>query len=114
MADDCIFCKIAAGEIPTETVYADDEFIAFRDIHPAAPQHVLLIPKEHIPTFNDLKAGHDARIGRLLRCAAEIASRLGLSEGYRLVGNCQRAAGQEVFHIHVHILGGRKFGWPPG
>lgn len=114
MAADCIFCRIASGEIPAEKVYEDEQLLAFRDIHPAAPTHVLLIPKEHIATFDDLTPEQDALTGALLRRAGEVAARLGLEKGYRLVGNCQRAAGQEVFHIHIHLLGGRSFGWPPG
>jgi histidine triad (HIT) family protein len=114
MPDDCLFCRIAAGEIPADKVYEDDEVVVFRDIHPAAPQHLLIIPREHIATFDDLLPEHDARIGRLVRRAAEVAARLGLTDGYRLVGNCQRGAGQEVFHIHIHMLGGRGLGWPPG
>ncbi|MCK4412446.1 MAG: histidine triad nucleotide-binding protein [Candidatus Eisenbacteria sp.] len=114
MESGCIFCKIIAGEIPAEKVYEDDEILAFRDIQPAAPTHVLLIPKAHIPTVDDLEAGQDELIGRILRTAAVVARQEGLEAGYRLVTNCGRGAGQEVFHLHVHLLGGRPFGWPPG
>jgi histidine triad (HIT) family protein len=114
MNEECIFCKIIAGEIPAQKVFEDDDILAFRDIRPAAPKHLLLIPKEHIATFNDLKPEHDLLIGKLVRKARDLAEQEGLSAGYRLVGNCQRAAGQEVFHIHVHLLGGRPLGWPPG
>ena len=114
MSADCLFCKIATGEIPAEKVYEDEALLAFRDIRPAAPTHILVIPKEHIATFNDLTPERDALVGRLLRTAGEIARREGLADGYRLVGNCLRAAGQEVMHIHVHLLGGRSLRWPPG
>jgi len=114
VSEGCIFCRIVAGEIPSEKVYEDQELLGFRDIRPAAPHHLLLIPKEHIATFDDLEPRHDGLIGRLVRVAGEIAAREGLSAGYRLVGNCRAGAGQEVFHIHVHLLGGRPFGWPPG
>lgn len=110
----CIFCKIVAGEIPAEKIHEDDAVLGFRDIHPAAPFHALLIPKEHIPTLNHLEEEHDVLMGRLVRAARAVAAAQGLTAGYRLVGNCERAAGQEVFHIHFHLLGGRGFGWPPG
>jgi histidine triad (HIT) family protein len=114
MPSDCIFCRIAAGEIPAEKLYEDEQVLAFRDIRPAAPTHAVIIPKAHIPTFNDVTEGEAALIGRLFQAAAAIARQEGLSAGYRLVGNCGRAAGQEVLHIHLHLLGGRDFGWPPG
>jgi histidine triad (HIT) family protein len=114
MDRDCLFCRIAAGEIPAEKLYEDEEILVFRDIHPAAPTHALVIPKAHVATFGDLAPGQDALAGRLLRVAALVARREGLGAGYRLVGNCGRGAGQEVFHLHVHLLGGRDFGWPPG
>ncbi len=114
MDRDCLFCRIAAGEIPAEKLYEDDEVFVFRDIHPAAPTHALIIPKAHIATLNQLAPEHDALAGRLLRVAARVARQEGLSAGWRVVGNCERAAGQEVFHIHLHLLGGRPFGWPPG
>lgn len=112
---DCIFCKIVAGEIPSETVYEDEEILAFEDVNPTAPTHVLVIPKRHIATVNDLSDAHAPLVGRLLVRAGTIAGERGLSEdGYRLVMNCMRGAGQTVFHIHLHLLGGRPFGWPPG
>lgn len=114
METDCIFCMIVAGEIPAEKVYEDDQVLGFKDLSPQAPFHGLLIPKEHIATFNDLEPRHDAVMGRLMRAAREVAGEQGLTEGYRLVGNCLKAAGQEVYHIHVHLLGGRSFSWPPG
>lgn len=112
---DCIFCKIIAGEIPSQKVFEDDEIVAFEDVNPAAPTHVLVIPREHIATVNDLSGEHAALAGRLLLRAKAIAGERGLSEdGYRLVMNCMEGAGQTVFHIHVHLLGGRPFTWPPG
>ncbi len=111
---ECIFCKIVAGQIPAEKVWEDDLVLGFKDIHPEAPFHALLIPKEHIATLDDLEQDHEPLMGRLIWAASRIASEEGLSEGYRLVTNCRAAAGQEVFHIHVHLLGGRPFGWPPG
>ena len=110
----CVFCKIVAGQIPAEKVHEDEHVLAFKDLHPAAPFHALLIPKEHIPTLNHLEEEHDLLMGRLLRAAGRVAATHGLGAGYRLVGNCERAAGQEVFHIHFHMLGGRALGWPPG
>ncbi|MFH1143454.1 MAG: histidine triad nucleotide-binding protein [Candidatus Eisenbacteria bacterium] len=114
MRGDCLFCKIVAGAIPAEKVYEDDRLLAFRDIHPAAPTHVLLIPKAHVATLDDLTPEHDALIGALLRAASTVARAEGLADGYRLIANCGRGAGQAVFHVHVHILGGRALGWPPG
>jgi histidine triad (HIT) family protein len=114
MEADCIFCKIVAGEIPAEKVYEDEEILVFRDIQPAAPTHLLLIPKAHVATVDDLEADHEALVGRLLRRAAAVAAKAGLAGAYRLVVNCGRGAGQEVFHLHVHLLAGRPFGWPPG
>jgi len=115
MSDDCIFCKIARKEIPSEVVYEDDEMIAFKDLNPQADVHILFIPKKHIASMNDI-SGEDARVmGNILLKIKEIAGQNGVSEGgYRVVINCNKDAGQEVFHIHVHLLGGRKFAWPPG
>ena len=114
MAEECIFCKIVAGEIPAEKVYEDDLVLGFRDIKPAAPTHVLLIPKAHIATINDLEAGHEELIGHLVRAAQIVARQEGLGSGYRLVLNCLTDGGQEVYHIHLHLLGGRRMKWPPG
>lgn len=114
MEKDCLFCRIVAGEIPAERVYEDERILAFKDIAPVAPFHALLIPKEHISTLNDLRPEHDAMIGAILRAGAEVARKEGLKAGYRMVGNCMKAAGQEVFHLHFHLMGGRRFGWPPG
>jgi len=112
---DCIFCRIAAGEIPSRVVHSDDEIFAFEDINPQAPVHVLVIPRKHIPTLNDLTAEDDALIGRLHRAAVRIARERGVSgPGYRLVLNCNAHAGQSVWHVHLHLLGGRVLQWPPG
>jgi len=108
---DCIFCKIARREIPSEPVFESEDLIAVRDIHPAAPTHVLLIPKTHVATLNDVDGVQDKALASILRAAKEIAAREGIAEeGYRVVINCNRAGGQEVFHLHVHVLGGRPMG----
>ena len=113
--NDCIFCKIAAGEIPAAIVYDDSEVLAFRDINPEAPVHLLLIPRRHIATLNDLSEADAALVGRLYLAGQQIAVELGVAEsGYRTVINCNRDAGQLVFHIHMHLLAGRELGWPPG
>jgi histidine triad (HIT) family protein len=112
---DCIFCKIAAKQIPSKLVHEDAEIVAFRDINPVAPTHILIIPREHIETVNDLEAAHAGIVGKLHLVAKDLARKEGLSErGYRLVFNCGPEAGQAVFHIHLHLLGGRKMTWPPG
>jgi len=113
---DCIFCKIASGEIPADIVYVDDEIIAFHDLAPQAPVHVLIIPKEHISSLDDVDDSeeHKKLMGHLISKAGEIAELLGLENGYRLVNNCGEDAMQTVKHIHFHLLGGRKLGWPPG
>jgi histidine triad (HIT) family protein len=112
---DCIFCKIVAGEIPSEIVFQDDVCLAFRDINPGAPTHVLIIPKEHIATLNDLTPQHESVVGHILLVAKKIAGQLGVGEsGYRVVANCNSDGGQAVFHIHFHLLGGRRLSWPPG
>ena len=113
--DRCLFCRIAAGEIPAKKVYEDDTVFAFHDINPQAPTHVLIIPKKHIASIDELKDGDAQLAGTVLVRAADIARKLQLpSDGYRLVINMGEAAGQTVFHIHFHILGGRHLGWPPG
>jgi len=113
--DNCLFCKILAGEIPADIIYESDTAIAFRDINPQAPTHALIIPRKHIATINDIEAEDEAIVGSLFSAAREIAGQEGLSnEGYRAVMNCNEAAGQTVFHIHLHLLGGRDLGWPPG
>ncbi|HXT15541.1 MAG TPA: histidine triad nucleotide-binding protein [Gemmatimonadaceae bacterium] len=113
MADDCLFCRIVRHEIPAKLVREDADCIAFRDINPQAPVHVLVVPREHVASLNDAKDA--AMIGRLSLIAAEIARAEGIAEsGYRTVINTNGAAGQTVFHIHLHLLGGRDMGWPPG
>lgn len=111
----CLFCKIVNREIPASIVYEDDAVLAFNDINPQAPTHVLIVPKPHVATLNDLQPDHDAMVGTLVRTAAAIAKERGLdAPGYRTVFNTNRDAGQTVFHIHLHLLGGRSLGWPPG
>ena len=113
--DDCIFCRIAAGGIPADIVYRDDAVSAFRDIQPQAPVHVLLVPNEHIASTNDLDSAHEALVGRLFTAAKQIAQEQGVAEsGYRLTVNTGRDGNQTVPHLHLHLLGGRRFGWPPG
>ncbi|HEX5057671.1 MAG TPA: histidine triad nucleotide-binding protein [Gammaproteobacteria bacterium] len=112
---DTIFSKIIRREIPADIVYEDGEVLAFRDINPQAPTHVLIIPKKVIPTVNDLKEADAALVGKLVLTAQKIAAEQGLSEdGYRLVINCNTRAGQTVYHLHLHLLGGRQMKWPPG
>ncbi len=111
----CLFCRIIAGRAPASFVYQDDDLVAINDIRPQAPTHVLLMPRRHIPTLNDLAEADDGLVGKVFRRAAAIARERGFAEtGYRTVFNCNRGAGQSVFHIHLHLLGGRPFGWPPG
>ncbi len=110
---DCIFCKIAAGEIPSETVYEDDVCVAFNDLHPQAPTHILVIPREHIASLNE--AENKETLGHILLKLADIAREEGIAEdGYRTVINTNRNGGQTVFHLHAHLLGGRPFSFPPG
>jgi histidine triad (HIT) family protein len=112
---DCLFCKIIAGEIPCDQVHADDEFLAFRDINPQAPVHVLVIPRRHVAALSDLNDGDVDLMGRLQVTGARVAKELGLADsGYRFVINCGRDAAQTVPHIHLHVLGGRPMSWPPG
>jgi histidine triad (HIT) family protein len=112
---DCLFCKIVAGQIPASIVYQDERLVAFRDINPQAPTHVLVIPRRHIATLNDLSAGDDGLVGEMVRRGAAIAVEQGHGDrGYRTVFNCNADAGQTVFHIHLHVLGGRSLRWPPG
>ena len=115
MNGDCLFCKIVAGIIPVKPLYDDAELIAIQDINPQAPLHALIIPKIHIGSLNDLTAEHDALVGRMFRCAADLAKPRGYDvRGYRTVFNTGPEAGQSVFHIHLHLLAGRTQGWPPG
>lgn len=114
-AQDCLFCRIAAGEIPADVIYQSDSAIAFRDINPQAPTHVLIIPRRHVTTINDLEVGDQELVGSLFLAAKDIAQQEGLEDdGYRVVMNCGEGAGQSVFHIHLHLLGGRLLNWPPG
>ncbi len=113
--DDCVFCEIRDGNIPATKVFEDEQFLAFRDINPQAPTHILLIPREHIASLNDLKQEHRDMLGDMLLVAQKLARDAQIDQdGYRLVVNCNRQAGQEVFHLHTHLLGGRMFTWPPG
>lgn len=112
---DCLFCKIANGEIPATLVHEDDRVVAFRDVNPQAPVHTLVIPRRHITTLNELAAEDGALIGHMLLTAQQLAAKEGVAEsGFRLVMNCNREGGQTVFHIHLHLLGGRYMHWPPG
>ncbi|MBI1783984.1 histidine triad nucleotide-binding protein [Candidatus Sumerlaeota bacterium] len=115
MSENCIFCKIAAKQIPSRPAFENAGYYAFHDINPAAPVHVLVIPKKHIATTNDLETGDEALIGGMFTVAKNLAAELGIAEpGYRMVFNCNKDAGQTVCHIHLHLLGGRQMKWPPG
>jgi histidine triad (HIT) family protein len=111
---DCIFCRIADGEIPARQVASDDHLVAFHDVAPKAPTHVLIIPRRHVASLADAGADDRELLGRLLDAARRLAGELGLADGFRVVINSGADAGQTVFHLHVHLLGGRAFGWPPG
>ena len=112
---DCLFCKIVSGDIPGDIVYQDDEIVAFNDINPQAPVHVLVIPRKHIATHNDLTENDTQLIGSLLVRIKSMAQNIQeLNKGYRIVTNCGSASGQSVFHVHFHLLGGRPMQWPPG
>ncbi len=112
---DCLFCKISAGELPAQIIYQDDEILAFYDIHPQAPTHILIIPKKHIATLNEMSKDDIPLAGHLLYTAKQLAKQQGIDEqGFRVVFNCNKGAGQAVFHIHLHLLGGRPMHWPPG
>jgi len=112
---ECLFCKMVSGEIAPDKVYEDDDVLAFRDISPQAPLHVLIIPKEHIATLNDLEERHAAVLGKMYLVVKQIAKQEGVAEdGYRTVMNCNRDGGQAVYHIHLHMLAGRGMQWPPG
>ncbi|MCL6471684.1 MAG: histidine triad nucleotide-binding protein [Firmicutes bacterium] len=114
MAED-LFCKMVAGEIPVDKVYEDEDILAFRDIRPQAPTHILIIPKKHIAMLADATEKDEELLGKLLFAASKIAKQEGIAEsGYRVVINNGPDSGQEVYHIHIHLLGGRKLGWPPG
>jgi histidine triad (HIT) family protein len=110
-----IFGRIAAGEIPADIVYEDDDLVAFRDLSPQAPTHILIIPRKPIPTLNDVEEADAELVGKLFLAAAKVAKQLGIAEaGYRVVVNCNAVGGQTVFHLHLHLLGGRPMQWPPG
>ncbi|MFT3928880.1 MAG: histidine triad nucleotide-binding protein [Spongiibacteraceae bacterium] len=112
---DCLFCKIAAKQIPAKVIYEDEKVIAFRDINPQAPVHVLVIPKQHISTVNEMQEEHAPLVGHMVFTGQRLAQAEGIAEdGYRLVMNCNEDGGQTVFHIHLHLLGGRSMRWPPG
>jgi len=112
---DCLFCNIINGKIPAKIIYRDDEVIAIDDINPQAPQHKLIIPTKHLATLNDLHPEDNALIGHMVQTAKMLAKQLNIAEeGYRILMNCNAGAGQTVFHIHLHLLGGRHFNWPPG
>jgi histidine triad (HIT) family protein len=115
MTADCLFCKMVAGTIPCDKVYEDADVLAFRDIKPQAPVHVLIIPKRHVTTLNDLTEADTALAGNLVLTGQRIASQLGVADaGYRIVNNCNVEGGQAVWHVHFHLLGGRRMHWPPG
>jgi len=115
MPDDCLFCRIAAKTLPADLVYDDPEMVAFRDSHPQAPVHVVIIPRQHLARISDVTAAEAPLAGRLLVVANQLARQLGVAEaGYRVVINCNAQAGQSVYHVHLHLLGGRPMRWPPG
>nr|WP_320115569.1 histidine triad nucleotide-binding protein [uncultured Desulfuromonas sp.] len=115
MPDNCLFCKIVAGEIPAEIVYEDDLVVAFKDIDPQAPIHILIIPRKHIRGMNDIEADDEQVLARIHFAAVTLARQLEIAEpGYRLVNNCNEHGGQAVGHLHYHLLGGRQLNWPPG
>ncbi|MDE2195663.1 MAG: histidine triad nucleotide-binding protein [Gammaproteobacteria bacterium] len=112
---DCLFCKMVSGKIQPQLVRTTEECIAFRDIHPQAPTHILIVPRRHIATLNELTAADGPLLGKMLLLAREIAADEGIAEsGYRVLMNCNAGGGQTVFHIHLHLLGGRQMTWPPG
>jgi histidine triad (HIT) family protein len=111
----CIFCRIASGDIPSTVVYEDEHVVGFRDLNPQAPTHVLVVPRRHIATLNDIDAADAELVGRMYLAAKAVAAADGIAEpGYRTVFNCNADAGQTVFHLHLHVLGGRIMDWPPG
>ncbi len=115
MPSDCAFCQIVAGRAPARIVHQDDRLVVIEDINPQAPVHLLVIPRRHLATLNDLTEADDALVGEMIRRAAIVADARGVaSSGYRTVFNCNRGAGQSVYHIHLHVLGGRRLRWPPG
>lgn len=111
---DCLFCKIVAGEIPSEPVIETDGVVAFRDINPAAPTHVLVIPKQHVASVHELTTEHGSILGEMVDVIGRVAEAEGVADGYRVVTNVGAKAGQSVFHLHWHVIGGRPLSWPPG
>lgn len=111
---DCLFCKIIAGEIPSSKVYEDDKVLAFKDVDPQAPVHILIVPKVHIASADDINSENSDVIAHIFEVSAKIAKEQGLTDGYRIVNNCGDNAGQSVKHIHFHLMGGRDFAWPAG
>ena len=111
---DCIFCKIVAGEIPSNKAYEDDTVLAFYDLEPQAPVHILIVPKTHIASAAEITPEKSAVIAHIFEVAAQLAKEKGLDDGFRIVNNCGESAGQSVKHIHFHLMGGREFGWPAG
>lgn len=111
---DCLFCRIVADEVPSDRVYEDDDVVAFRDVAPRAPTHVLVIPRRHVPDAHALTDGDGELLARLFAAIRRVADEAGVADGYRVVTNIGPAAGQSVFHLHLHVLGGRSMGWPPG
>jgi histidine triad (HIT) family protein len=115
MSDDCLFCKISKGEIPSHKIYEDEAVFAFKDINPQAPVHIIIIPKKHISGLDDICCDHKQILGHIQIVSANIAKQFSeMRNGFRVVNNCGYDGGQTVFHIHYHLLGGRVFGWPPG
>ena len=114
MVEGCLFCQIVDGKVDSTSVKETDNVLAFEDINPAAPTHVLVIPKEHIASAHELKAANGDVLGEIFEVAAAVAEEAGIAQGYRIVTNIGRPAGQSVFHLHFHVLGGRDFSWPPG
>lgn len=112
--DDCLFCKIANGDMPTEFIYEDDEIIVFKDINPQAPVHFLLVPREHIESADDVNKENSQLIGKIFEVASKLAKKNNLDLGYRIVNNCKKHGGQSMDHIHFHLLAGRQMLWPPG
>ena len=111
---DCLFCKISAGEIPSTKVYEDDTVLAFNDINPEAPVHILLIPKQHLTSMAEINEDNSAVVAHIFEVAAKIAAEKGFADGFRVVSNCGDSAGQTVKHLHFHLMAGRDFGWPAG
>ena len=111
--NDCLFCKIIAGEIPSEKIYEDEYVYAFKDINPVAPVHILVVPKEHIACADEITAENSGSVAKVFEAIAKIAEKLGITGSYRVVNNCGENAGQTVFHMHFHLIAGGSFGWPP-